>query len=324
MAPSKGEIMPGELGNDEAASKPVEAVSAQAVSTEAVSAETVSADVASAEVVSAERLSAERLSAEGVSAGGSAAEYPAAESVSGLAVAAVIGAPYDQDVRTVRRLRFGIAAIGLLLPVVLPLGNWVFVQFGHQTQIMPSSMSSSYYTSTRNIFVGSLCALGVFLIGYRAKATQDVWTTIVGLFAIGVALFPTAPLTPTDYQSAIGYTHLAFALVLLSGLAVFCITSFHRETNAARETTNYTYLGAGVAILLFLLVAIVAGLTHWGEKWTLTPLYTCEALSVWAFGVAWLAAAVEIGRPPAPAAARRALRTSSQGPGVSSILGHPL
>ena len=135
---------------------------------------------------------------------------------------AAVKAP--QDEKTVQRLRFGVAAIGLLLPLVLPFGNWIFVQLGHHTRIMPSSMSSSYYTSTRNIFVGSLCALGVFLIGYRAKPSQDLWTTVVGLFAIGVALFPTAPVTPTDYQSVIGYVHLSFAGILLSGLAVFCIT----------------------------------------------------------------------------------------------------
>jgi len=265
------------------------------------------------------RVSAEAVSAESASAEGSAAGGPPANGDVGAVVGAVVGAPYNQDVLTVRRLRFGIAAIGLLLPVVLPFGNWIFVQFGHQTQIMPRSMSNSYYTSTRNIFVGSLCALGVFLIGYRAKASQDVWTTIVGLFAIGVALFPTAP---TGQRSTIGYMHLSFALVLLSGLAVFCVTSFHRETNAARETTNYTYLGAGAAIIVSLLVAIAASLTHWGEKWTLTPLYVCEALSVWAFGVAWLAAAIEINKPAA--AMRRAMRASSQGPGVSAVLGHPL
>lgn len=299
MAPPKGEIMASEVGSGESG--------------------TLSAGIGPAEGASAEE------SAENVSARGSAAQRAAVNPAANGDGGASVGAPYDQDVRTVRRLRFGIAAIGLLLPVVLPLGNWVFVQVGHHTQIMPSSMSGSYYTSTRNIFVGSLCALGVFLIGYRAKASQDVWTTVVGVFAIGVALFPTAPTTPTDYQSTIGFMHLSFALILLSGLAVFCITSFHREINATRETTNYTYLGAGVAILVFVLVAIVAGLTHWGNHWTLTPLYACEALSVWAFGVAWLAAAIEVGRTSASATApRRAPRASSQGPGVSSILGHPL
>lgn len=238
------------------------------------------------------------------------------------------GSQFDQsskqDDRTVQRLRFGVGAIGLLLPPVLPFGNWVFVQLGHHTQILPASMSSSYYTSTRNIFVGSLCALGVFLIGYRASARQDLWTTVIGLFAIGVALFPTAPTSPTGYQTAIGYAHLIFAAILLSGLSAFCIVSFHRETNAKRAGATYAFLIAGVLILVFLLVAVVSGLTGWGGKWTLTPLYACEALSVWTFGAAWLAAALGMGRTSPSAAARKAPRASSQGPGVSSALGQPL
>lgn len=219
-----------------------------------------------------------------------------------------VGSRFDQDEKTVQRLRFGVGAIGVLLPIVLPFGNWVFVQFGHHTQILPSSMSSSYYTSTRNIFVGSMCALGVFLLGYRATARSDVWTTVVGIFALGVALFPTAPHGATGYQSAIGYVHLSFAGILLAGLGAFCIASFHRESNATRETTNYGYLTAGILILLFLVIAIIAGLTQWGAKWTLTPLYVCEGLSVWAFGAAWIAAALEIGKPLQSLAALLRLR----------------
>ena len=222
--------------------------------------------------------------------------------------------PYDQDEKTVRVLRFGVAAIGLLLPLVLPIGNWIFVQFGHHTDILPSSMSSSYYTSTRNIFVGSLCALGIFLIGYRTSSNEDLASTVVGVFAIGVALFPTAPKVPTDYQSTVGYIHLSCAAVLLSGLAGFCIMSFHNESKAKRQANNqaphYAYLVAGVLILVFLAIAVIAGVTHWGNGWKLTPLYACEALSVWAFGAAWLAAALEIHVPSSSSAAAARKRRS--------------
>jgi len=211
---------------------------------------------------------------------------------------------FGQDEHTVRRLRFGIGAIGVLLPVALPLGNWIFTQFGHQTEILPSSMSSSYYTSTRNVFVGGLCALGVFLIGYRFNARDDRFSTVAGLFAIGVALCPTAPRTPTTYQSVIGLVHLSFAGVLLCGLAMFCISSFRDPAAEARRMANHAYLGAGVLILAFLATAVLAGVTHWGDGWPLTPLYVCESLSVWAFGAAWIAAALQLGKPPAqPAAA---------------------
>ena len=210
----------------------------------------------------------------------------------------------DQDVKTVQRLRFGIGAIGLLLPLVLPFGNWIFVQFGHETEILPSSMSSSYYTSTRNIFVGGLCALGVFLVGYRFSARDDKWSTVAGIFAIAVALCPTAPKVPTSYQTAIGLAHLSFAGILLTALAMFCIWSFRDPAVEERRRVNHAYLTAGILILAFLAVAVIAGALHWGDHWTLTPLYVCETLSVWAFGGAWIAAALELGafQPKAPPA----------------------
>jgi hypothetical protein len=206
----------------------------------------------------------------------------------------------DQDDRTVQLLRFGVGAIGLLLPIALPFGNWVFVQLGHRTRILPGSMSGSYYTATRNIFVGALCALGVFLVCYRNNARDDKWSTVAGVSAIGVALCPTAPKTATPYQSAVGYAHLCFAGILLSALAMFCIWSFRDPAVEQRRRVNRAYLAAGAAILAFLAVAVAAGALHWGDRWDLTPLYVCESLSVWAFGLAWLGAALEIGDlPPA-------------------------
>lgn len=230
----------------------------------------------------------------------------------------------DQDKRTVQRLRFGIGGIGVLLPVALPLGNWIFVQLGHQTRILPSSMSGSYYTSTRNIFVGGLCALGVFLIGYRFNARDDLWSTIAGVFAVGVAMFPTAPKVPTSYQSAIGIVHMCSAGVLLSSLALFCISSFRDPADQGRRGANRGYLTAGVLILAFLAIAVIAGVTHWGDHWRLTPLYICEALSVWAFGAAWIAAAIELGVPWSPARSAAALQAVAQGPGAPSALEQPL
>ncbi|MBS2966702.1 DUF998 domain-containing protein [Actinocrinis puniceicyclus] len=223
-----------------------------------------------------------------------------------LGTALVQRAPLgDQDARTVRLLRFGVGVIGLLLPIALPFGNWVFVQFGHQTRILPRSMSASYYTSTRNIFVGALCALGVFLICYRYNARDDKWSTVAGISAIGVALCPTAPQDPTPYQSAVGEAHLVLAGILLTALAMFCLWSFRDPAAAQRDRTDHAYLAAGASILAFLGVAVVTGVLHWGDRWTPTPLYVCESLSVWAFGLAWTGAAFEIGarrpgRPPHP------------------------
>ncbi|MFE0459114.1 hypothetical protein ACFW1A_07600 [Kitasatospora sp. NPDC058965] len=201
-----------------------------------------------------------------------------------------------QDERTVTFLRLGVGLIGILLPVVLPFGNWLFAEFrGLGTSgVWPVSMSGSYYTSTRNVFVGSLCALGVFLICYRFDRRDDRWSTAAGVCAVGVALCPTAPVHATAFRSAVGVVHLVLAALVYLVLALFSIVSFRDPHYARRPWVARGYLTAGLLIPLFLVLAVVASLTHLGADWTVHPVYLCEWLATWAFGAAWTAAAVEL------------------------------
>src|SRR5215467_3411619 len=60
-------------------------------------------------------------------------------------------------------LRKAVGIIGFLLPSVLAIGKILLQGFGPQGAILQSSISSYYYTNVRDIFAGSLCAIGVFL-----------------------------------------------------------------------------------------------------------------------------------------------------------------
>lgn len=59
-------------------------------------------------------------------------------------------------------VRRAIGAIGLLLPIVLGPVGWLV--FGIEIQ---DNMSSYYHTPLRDVFVGSMCAIGIFLFCYR-------------------------------------------------------------------------------------------------------------------------------------------------------------
>ena len=115
-------------------------------------------------------------------------------------------------------MRVLIGVIAVLLPFALILANWII---GHGVQ---SSVSGYYYTPMRNIFVGSLCAIGVFLISYDGYDLADrTITDVAGLCAICIACFPTTPAhQPAARQVLIGDLHLTFActaFVLLSVMA---------------------------------------------------------------------------------------------------------
>jgi hypothetical protein len=131
-------------------------------------------------------------------------------------------------------LRKTVGWIGTLLPVVLIAGNAIFF-----TTNLPDSMSSYYYTHMRDVFVGALCALGVFLIAYAGYDEWDRWiTNIAGIGAIGVAMCATKPAvcgtrahacpppavrSMTTEQNIVGDIHLVFAAVAFLALGVMAV-----------------------------------------------------------------------------------------------------
>ncbi|MFF6783026.1 hypothetical protein [Streptomyces sp. NPDC012510] len=203
----------------------------------------------------------------------------------------------DQDAWTVMRLRMGVGVIGVLLPLALPAGNWIAARLDGRTGegAWPGSMSGSYYTSTRDVFVGALCALGIFLIVYRYNKVNDVMGTIAGVCALGVALFPTAPGSGGDAgRQAISVLHQVFAVALLTSMAAFCLLMYRAPGVRERSYVRRPYLVAGVLILAFMALAGAAAATEVGDDWLITPLYLCEWLSVWSFGFAWTGAALSL------------------------------
>lgn len=203
----------------------------------------------------------------------------------------------DQDARTVMRLRLGVGGIGVLLPLALPAGNWIAARIDGRTgeDSWPGSMSGAYYTSTRDVFVGALCALGIFLIVYRFDRFNDILGTVAGACALGVALFPTAPGSGGDAgQRTVSVFHQVFAVALLTAMAAFCISMYRARGFKDRPYARRPYLVAGVLILVFMALAAVAAATEVGDAWTVTPLYLCEWLSVWSFGFAWTGAALSL------------------------------
>jgi hypothetical protein len=195
-----------------------------------------------------------------------------------------------------QRLLIGVLA--MLLPVVVVTVTWLMGD-GVQRWI-----SGYYYTPMRNIFVGTLWALGVFLLSYHGYDLADrLITDLAGLCAICIALFPAAPgPQATARQALIGWFHLGFALTGFVALAVMSLRFASREpappglalwprlkygfgftgpgVSSAPAWELLTYRLAGLVILICVLLCLLLSSLRYS-------LLVLEWVLLWSFGISW-------------------------------------
>ncbi|HVZ41992.1 MAG TPA: DUF998 domain-containing protein [Candidatus Kapabacteria bacterium] len=187
-------------------------------------------------------------------------------------------------------LRTCIGVIGITLPLVLSLGALLADGPG-----LRSSISSYYYSGMGDVFVGSMCAIGIFLMSYRGYGNDHVASLAAGTFAVGVALCPMgSSATPSAHERLIGNLHYGFAALLFLLLAYFCLRLF-TKTDPAKPPTrrklqrNVVYRICGVIILLAIaFVAAISPLPADAAIWKFNPVFWMESLAIVAFGVSWL------------------------------------
>jgi len=187
-------------------------------------------------------------------------------------------------------LRKAVGYLGIALPFVLAFGKILLEGGGIQ-----KSISTYYYTGMRDVLVGTLCAIAVFLMSYTGyERKDDLLGDLAGIFAIGVALFPTTPANPLPGDKVIGALHLLFAASFFLTLACISLCLF-TKTNPKRAPTrrklqrNTVYRVCGYTILACLaLIAAVALAPGGNAIQQLDPRFWLESIAVVAFGVSWL------------------------------------
>jgi hypothetical protein len=143
-------------------------------------------------------------------------------------------------------LRKAIGYIGFLFPVVLFAGAWSISNSVLSWQ-WPGSVSGYYFTSMRNVFVGALCVIAAFLIAYSGYNELDRWiTNLAGIFALGVAFFPTA--NPKFHPVWVSYFHHIFSSLMLIFLALMAL-QFTRTKSSKGEDLRDQLLHLWKALL---------------------------------------------------------------------------
>jgi hypothetical protein len=212
--------------------------------------------------------------------------------------------------------RFAIGLLGVLLPPVL-----VFLEpaLFDGLPAPRGSLSAYYYSGLREVFVGGLWAIGVFLVVYKFLdvSWESLLSSLAGAAAVLVAVFPTERpgdgVTPTPFQVKLGEDvvtgiHYGAAIAFI-GLLVPIVLFFARDEGGRghRKWRNFHTFTAAFIVLGAALAAF-AGITGGPDKGVLFG----EWIAIWAFGASWLAKGAEwetlFGRGAAPSVVARADR----------------
>ncbi len=199
-------------------------------------------------------------------------------------------------------LRRGAGIVGIALPFLLALGDLLL-----ESHALRGSISAYYYSRMGNLFVGALCAVGMFLLLYKSySARENFFLNIAGVSAIGVGLFPTDPNSACGApQSAMYWLHPTFAVIFFAAIAYVCIFLAGEKlppSHFAPKKWNRaaTYKACGTAMVLFISAAIVLNvLAHFYSTLgisicQLNGLFWFETAAVITFGIYWLAKSGDI------------------------------
>ena len=198
------------------------------------------------------------------------------------------------------RLRRGLALIALLFPILL----WLRAGPGE----LRTSISAYYHVAgdgsfltTRDLFVGVLCAVGAFLYFYKGYSRREmVALNLAGISALIIALVPVDfPYNPDAWPSPPGLVHNFGSLFFFLAIAYVCLCRSHDtleliadERRRARFGGVYQLLGALMIVAplaatgLHLLIPREADEAYW--------VLAIEVAAIWVFASFWLVKSREI------------------------------
>jgi hypothetical protein len=175
--------------------------------------------------------------------------------------------------------------IGILLPFVLMFG--VFLIFKGEITLFDISMY--YYSGMRDVLVGALCAIGLFMFFYRGYDKWDDWVgNIAGFCAICIAWFPTTKFGPLDLS---GKIHFIAACIFFTALACFSLFLFTRKgpkPTRQKMIRNKIYIICGLVMILSL-IGIMIFFSFFQESHPYSRfVFWAETIALVAFGISWI------------------------------------
>lgn len=210
-----------------------------------------------------------------------------------------------------------VGVLAFVLPMVMLLGTVVVPGV-----CMRQSISGFYFTPvTGDLFVGTLCFIGLFLFTYRGwegDKADNVLASFAGACSIGIALCPTLGIECTEAAARMRgflptgaganpshymlfgvkgqwitseHVHLALAGIFFVIIGYMCLFRFTLSDPAHPMTAekikrNRVYRICGILIWLSVIGAGTSSFIPWpiGDY----QIFKFEVVALWSFGTAWI------------------------------------
>lgn len=161
--------------------------------------------------------------------------------------------------------------LGILCILLAPL-SILFGLFGDNPEGWYGSISKTYYANSKAVMIGLLIATGIYFISYKGYDKRDNFlTTLQGLAAIGLVIFPTklgsvdvgsvGLLGLPSWLSVILHCACTYTLFISFWInLMFLFTLSNGKPTPKKRLRNIIYRCCGVLIILGT-IAIIAGST---------------------------------------------------------------
>lgn len=215
---------------------------------------------------------------------------------------------YILSYKGLRRL---IGFLGISLPFICIVGGLLY---GNQQ--IEHSISAYYHTNMRDIFVGVIFLMSMFLLTYKGPMRIDnIISSIAGFFGLGIAIFPcdidktTTVLKDPIYRfaqdsitSRIGIfqikpecssnIHFTCAAIFFCSLSFMSWYLFVKSNEPVlpprKKIRNTIYRICGSIIFITLLVILTCLLFFKATIESNLFIIICETIMLFVFGVSWL------------------------------------
>ena len=204
-------------------------------------------------------------------------------------------------IKSYYRVRQALGYLGLSLPFLLIFSGLVL-----RSGLEPS-ISDFFHTVTRDVYVGVLFSVGMFLVIYEGyerepgESITDNWlATVAGVSVFGVALFPNESpsgqvVSMTQQLVGVGISplfHYISAFIFFYCMGHFCMFRFSKTRDVMRRRIYRTCGWVIVACCAALALA-----SYWKQAGApaqkalvvdINAVFWIEAVGIWAFSVAWI------------------------------------